>query len=261
MTPHEPIRFQAQLYRFIHRVPQLRIAHSEVDRHRLESEFGVPPARAAVIPHGDYQFFADSDTAPDRKTARKELGLGEAEPVALFFGFLREYKGLDLLLTAWPQVLARVPNARLLIAGYPARLAPERRRVLRAQADRVGALHRMEYIPFEEVARYFVAADLIALPYRHISQSGVLYLALALGLPVVATSVGAWPEMLSDGENALLVPPENVPALADSLIRLLKDPTLRTRLSDSGQLLAAEHSWPRVAEKTEQAFQRLVDQR
>ncbi len=84
---------------------------------------------------------------------------------------------------------------------------PARRRELEAAAARVGAIHRFAYIPFEDVPRYFAAADVLVLPYRHVSQSGVLFLALALGLPVVATRVGALPEVVRDGESALLVAP------------------------------------------------------
>lgn len=178
--------------------------------------------------------------------------------MALFFGYLREYKGLDVLLDAWPGIERKVPGARLVIAGDPVRLGDGRREALRAQAESVGAVHRFEYIPLEEVAGYFAAADVLALPYRHISQSGVLYLALSLGVPVVASAVGAWPEMLADGENALLVESGSASSLANALARVLGDPALRARLREGGQALAEAHSWPRVAARTEASFRRLL---
>jgi len=258
VTPHEQIAFQEAIYNRIHSLPDLVIAHSEVDRNRLGVEFGVGADRIAVIPHGDYGFFADVDDPPDRDAARARLGLNADEPVALFFGHLREYKGLDLLLDAWPDVAAAVPGSRLVIAGDPVRLAAEKREQLRQQAETLGAVHRFEYIPFDEVASIFAAADLLVLPYRHISQSGVLYLALALGVPVVATAVGAWPEMLCDGESALLVPPDSPTEIATAVARALGDPLLRSRLAEGGRRVAKAHSWPAVAGQTERAFGSLL---
>ena len=108
------------------------------------------------------------------------------------------------------------------------------------------------------MARYFAAADVLAMPYRHISQSGVLYLALSLGVPVVATTVGALPEVLRHDDSALLVPPESPAMLADALSRLLGDSELRGRLAQGGRRLADEHSWPAIAAQTERAFVRFA---
>ncbi len=203
-------------------------------------------------------FFERGGERPDRETARGSLGLDPENEVALFFGYIREYKGLDLLLEAWETVRDSRPGARLVVAGDPVRLAPERREELEAWAARLGAVARFEYIPFSDVARYFAAADVLVMPYRHISQSGVLYLALSLGVPVVATRVGALPEMLRDGDSAVLVPTEDPGALAEALIRALGDSELRDRLVEGGRRVAEEHSWSSIAERTESAFARLV---
>ena len=96
------------------------------------------------------------------------------------------------------------------------------------------------------------------MPYRRISQSGVLYLALSLGVPVVTTTVGALPEVLDDGESALLVPPESPADLSNALIRLLGDPELQERLARGGRRVADEHSWQSIAEQTEKEFARLA---
>jgi glycosyltransferase involved in cell wall biosynthesis len=258
VTPHEPVAFQEALYRRIHTLPDLVIAHSELDRARLVREFGVPEGNITVIPHGDYSFFAELGETPDRTTARQRLGIDGEAPVVLFFGYLREYKGLDVLLDAWPSVTATTPGARLVIVGDPVRLPPARREEFERRADAVGALRRFEYVPLEEVAGYFAAADLLVLPYRRISQSGVLYLALSLGVPVVASAVGAWPDLLTNGEQALLVEPGSPSALADALVRALRDPGLRERLAAGGGAVARAHAWPAVAERTEQAFRALL---
>lgn len=255
VTPHEKIPLQGLVYRLIHRSSPLVIAHSEFDRKRLLDEFGVDAARTVVIPHGEYGFFEKGGEVMSREEARLGFGLEPHHEVALFFGYVREYKGLDVLLEAWPAVARERPEARLLIAGDPVRLPSHRRQELEAWAERLGALHRFEYVPFSEVARYFGAADVLVMPYRHISQSGVLYLALSLGVPVVATRVGALPEVLREGESALLVPPEDPAALAAALVQALGRPDLRELLAAGGRSVAESHSWPAIAERTEAAFE------
>ena len=138
------------------------------------------------------------------------------------------------------------------------RLDAARRDALLAAATRVGAIHRFGYVPFSSVTTYFAAADVLVLPYRHISQSGVLFPALSQGLPVVATRVGALPEVLCDGESGLLVPSESPEALSQALVRLFGDADLRRRLAAGSRAVAARHTWPSIAEQTESAFAGLV---
>jgi glycosyltransferase involved in cell wall biosynthesis len=233
VTPHEPIPFQKAIYRRLRRLSDLTITHSDFDRRRLVEEFAVSPDRVAVIPHGEYGFFDHGIEPLNRQAARRDLGLQPDDEVALFFGYIREYKGLDILLEAWPSVGEARPLSRLVVAGDAGRLKPERRRELESWADRVGALHRFDYIPFADVARYFAAADVAVMPYRHISQSGVL-------------------------DSALLVPPESPAELAEAIVRVLGDPYLGKRLSMGGRRVADKHSWPKIAEQTESAFARLV---
>jgi glycosyltransferase involved in cell wall biosynthesis len=261
VTTHERTALDDVLFRQVYRRSALVIAHSEFDRARLLAEHGLEASRVAVIPHGEYGFFARGGDWPDRVTARRDLGLAEDDEVALFFGYIREYKGLDVLLEAWPAVAGARSRARLVIAGDPVKLPASRREQLRAWAQRLGVLHRFGYIPFDEVGRYLASADVVVMPYRHISQSGVLFLALSLGLPVVATRVGGLPEVLSDGESGLLVSPESPGELADALTRVLGDRDLRARLSDGARRVARAHSWDAIAVLTESAFRERLPPR
>jgi glycosyltransferase involved in cell wall biosynthesis len=258
VTPHERIGFQDAVYRRIHRLSNLIVAHSDHDRQRLLNEFAVDPDRVAVIPHGEYGFFETGGEVFDRRSARTSLGLGQDDEVVLFFGYIREYKGLDVLFDAWEAVAAARPKARLVVAGDPVNLAPARREELENRAESLGAVHRLEYIPFSDVARYFSAADVLAMPYRHISQSGVLFLSLSLGVPVVASRVGGLPEVLNDGDDVLFVPPDAPPALAEALVRVLGDARLRERLASGGRKVALDHSWPSIAERTESVFAEAI---
>lgn len=258
VSAHERSRLVDAIYRRIHRSSPFIIAHSEFDRNRLVEEFAIDPGRLAVIPHGEYGFFAGEGEPVDRHAARQGLGLEPRHEVALFFGYIREYKGLDVLLESWEPVVRARPEARLVVAGDPVRLEPARRGELESWAARLGVIHRFTYVPFDEVRRYFAAADVLVMPYRHVSQSGVLFLALALGLPVVATRVGGLPEMLVDGDNARLVPAESPGALGEALIQVLGDRDLRARLARGGRQVAERHTWPTIAGQTEAVFTRLV---
>lgn len=258
VTPHEAFRFQGVIYRKIYQWSDLIVAHSQVDRARLIDEFRLDETRVTVIPHGEYGFFDQAGQPPDRVSARQSLGLEPYSEVALFFGYIREYKGLDVLLDSWPAVVRARPKARLVIAGDPVNLESARRDELEAWARRLGAVSRFEYIPFTDVARYFSVADVLVMPYRSISQSGVLFLGLSLGVPIVATTVGALPEMLRDGESAILIPPESPTALSDALIHLLCDTEHRRSLVAAGRQVAAAHSWPSIAERTDHTFAELA---
>jgi glycosyltransferase involved in cell wall biosynthesis len=180
-----------------------------------------PGAAVEVVLHPRYDL-PYTRNLPEREEARSRLGLDGEEAVFLFFGLVREYKGLDVLLEA----LAMLPRQRgwtCLVAGefYESREPYETRIRDLDLADRVRIEDR--YIPNNEVPLYFAAADLTVLPYRHATQSGVAALSFALNRPVLTTSVGALPEMITQGENGWLVPPEDPVALSSVLLTVADD--------------------------------------
>lgn len=180
-----------------------------------------PGAAVEVVLHPRYDL-PYTRNLPDREQARSRLGLDGEEAVFLFFGLVREYKGLDVLLDA----LAMLPRQRgwtCLVAGefYESREPYEVRIRDLDLADRVRIEDR--YIPNNEVPLYFAAADLTVLPYRHATQSGVAALSFALNRPVLTTNVGALPEMITPGENGWLVPPEDPAALSSVLSTVVDD--------------------------------------
>jgi glycosyltransferase involved in cell wall biosynthesis len=209
----------------------------ERDLDRLKP--GAPRRR---VPH---PFYAQFDRGRHtRESARSALGL-EGD-VALFFGYVRHYKGLDTLLTAWKRVRAERPGATLVVAGefYE---RPEPYRELAAEVGGVRLVDR--YIPDDEVEALFRAADVTVLPYRSGTQSGVTHVAYALGSPVVATTVGGITETVRDGETGLTCPPEDPEALARTLVRFFSE-GMRERMAAPIAALRAEHSWEALARST-----------
>ena len=203
-------------------------------------------APVRYVPHPVYDGFGD---AIDRAEARRQLGLDPEAPVFLFFGFIRRYKGLHVLLDAMPRVLARQPDARLVVAGefYADEAA------LRAQAATLGGAVRLDagYIPDDRIALYFSAADAVVQPYVSATQSGVAQIAFHFGRPVITTDVGGLAEVVPNGEAALVVPPEDPAALADALGRFVAD-DLAGRLAAGVRREREAYSWDRIVESIEE---------
>ena len=178
----------------------------------------APAVPLAVVPHPVYDGFGESFP---RAQARAALALPPDAPVFLFFGFIRRYKGLDVLLDAWGQVARRVPDARLVVAGefYADEDA------LRPLAASLGDSVRLdaEYISDDRVPLYFGAADAVVQPYRTATQSGVAQIAFHFGRPVITTDVGGLAEVVPDGVAGLVVPPQDPAALAEAMVRFVAD--------------------------------------
>lgn len=203
-----------------------------------------PGAPRRRVPH---PFYAQFDRGRfTRASARAKLGL--AGDVALFFGYIRRYKGLDTLLAAWPKVRARRPGATLVVAGESYEpIEPYAQLALAAGEGAVRMLNR--YIPDDEVEALFRAADVTVLPYRSATQSGVTHVAYALGCPVIATRVGGIAETVRDGETGLTAPPEDPDALADAIVRFFEG-GLGAGMAPHIARLQEAHSWSALASST-----------
>jgi len=202
--------------------------------------------RVTVIMHGPGDYI--------RKWVRPEYE--ERDGTALLFGVVRGQKGLGVLLDAWPKVTRNCPNARLVVAGTGADLPNHRDRII---TDPTCEL--MDWrISTEDMARLFTEASVVVLPYLEATQSGPLAIAIAFGKPVVASSVGGLPEMVDDNESGLIVPPGDPEALADALIRALRDKSLREHLSEGTRKLRdGRLSWETIAHETEEVYRRAIE--
>ena len=216
------------------------IVHGESLRRLAGEVCRVPLERIHVVPH-------HWQSEPARPAAAA-AGNGSTAPQSiLFFGRIWPYKGLEYLIRAQPRVSARVPQAEFVIAGEGEDLA--RYRAMMAQPERF-VVHD-GFVPREERARLLDRASVVVLPYLEATQSGVVPLAWAHGRAVVASRVGAIPEVVEHDRTGLLVPPGDPHALADAIVRVLGESGLAARLGAAGRdKLRAEMSPETAAEAT-----------
>lgn len=162
------------------------------------------PARGGAIRFAPHPIYDTYGAPVEKAAARRDLGIPSDVPLVLFFGFIRAYKGLDLLLRA----LAELPDVHALVAGecyedwQPYQALIEQNHL----DDRV-YLHT-DFIPADRVRLYFSAADLVVQPYRTATQSGISQIAYHFEKPMVVTNVGGLPEIVTNGVSGYVVMPE-----------------------------------------------------
>lgn len=205
-----------------------------------------PDNKIHVIPIGEH------NVAPLRKY---ETGLKEEGNLVLFFGRIYQYKGLEYLIRAEPLITDEVPGAKIVIAGR----GEDFERYQRMMVNRENFIVHNHYISFKQGAELFERCSLVVLPYIDASQSGVVVAAYGFKKPVVITDVGSLPEVVDDGVTGYIVPARDEVALAEAVIKLLKDKALRKEMGENGyQKLKKDFSWDGIAEKTIQVYREVL---
>lgn len=236
-------RSYGRSHQIIANASETTVVHTAADEQRLREQ---QPRQVAVIPHGEYGGLARTGGEGNRDFARAELGVGAEETVALLFGQLRPDKGIGDLLTA----ATEVPDLRILLAGENKGGLDEAIALVKRLGDRV--IVREGYLSMAAAAHLFAAADVVVLPYRVASQSGVLLLAYGFGRPVVAYPVGGLAESVDHGETGWLTAEATPAALAASLREAMTaGSNERHRRGEAGRRLSSErYSWTAIAAQT-----------
>lgn len=204
-----------------------------------------------IIPHGD--FLKPASGQLSKKQSRERLGLSPDKKIVLFFGMIKSTKGLDILLHAWKKADS---NSELVIAGRMRDGSFKNYQDIIDLEPISRNVHLMiRQISKEERNLLFSAADLLVLPYRRIYQSGVLMMAMSYAVPVIATRLKAFEEMLRDNYDALLVDVDDPDQLSRALNLLLSDSDLQKKLSENAtRTILENHSWTEIAGK----FSKLI---
>ena len=227
---------------FVYSLPHALVAHTRGSMDRLRDQFGVPARKLHLGKIGLNEEIPIRNIG--REEARHHLGLDTQDRVVLFFGRIDRYKGLDILLAAVDEV--DVANLTLVVAGAFVRpelkLKTERR--VRQLRPELRVVFHGASVPNEDIELYFRSCDVLAMPYRAVTQSGVLFLALAFGVPIIASDVGGLRDVV-DTETGILIPPSDVAALAAGIARFFsrQDAFDRDRIARK----AREFTWPNAA--------------
>lgn len=236
--------------------------HSEKMKLELIEEFGVQESRITVIPFGINN--SVPNTGLTSQEAKRELDIRDGEKTMLFFGNIAPYKGLEYLIKAFRQILARREHYRLIIAGRPKNCEgywTAIREEIHEEVQRGRILLRAEFIPDEETEVYFKAADVLVLPYRHIYQSGVLFLGYNFGLPVLAADVGSLKDEIVEGHTGSVFRPEDPADLAAAIETYFTSDLyadLSRRRQEIRDYAAKRYSWDAVSQLTMPVYAALL---
>ena len=240
VIPHERHWFDTPLTKwFLRGLDGAVTLCEEVQRDLLKLRGDIPHT---VLPHPIYTHFGER---LPREQAEQRLGIPAGRRTLLFFGLIREYKGLDILLQAFDLLDERY---QLVIAGEPYGSFERYRKLIDAGRDPASVYVFPDYIRDSEVKNYFSAADLTVLPYRSATQSGISSVSCHFGVPMVVTDVGGLRETIG-GRGTGIVCENAAPAcIAAAIERFFDEPLLRERLGEGIRAEKERLSWSRFSE-------------
>ena len=211
-----------------------------------------PDKKFVNTPHPVYTIFGD---IIPKDEAKKRLGISD-EKVILFFGYIRAYKGLDILIDAMPEILKQV-NLKLVVVGE----AYEDEQKYKKQISDLGLVDNIilntDYVPNDEVGKYFSAADIVVLPYKSATQSGIVQIAYNFDKPVIATDVGGLSEVVLNDKTGFIVEPDNPKKIAEAVIKFYSD-NREKDFVDNVKAEKQKYSWDRMVENIEKLYQSLT---
>jgi D-inositol-3-phosphate glycosyltransferase len=236
------------------------IVHTPKMEEQLMEWFHVAPEKVSVVPYGINNMVPR--TGMKERNARERLGLSPKTKVLLFFGFIAPYKGLDILMMAMPFVRNKLDDVKLVVAGnIKNRSANPYWRQIEGIVDEndLGPSLKMDvrFIKDEDIETYFTAADVLILPYRYIFQSGIPFLALNYGLPVIAADVGSLKDFVEEGKTGFVCPPEDPIVLSSAIIDYFKS-SIYKDLPENRKAIyeyaSEKYSWDEIAKITSRIY-------
>jgi D-inositol-3-phosphate glycosyltransferase len=238
VIPHEKRAGDRMFTRYAFKAVDYFIVQSDAVERDLK--LLDPQSKFIRLEHPVYEIFG---ARQDRDNARQSLEIPKEVPVILFFGYVRKYKGLDILLRAMPTILKTLPELRLIVAGeYYGDKAEYDALIEELKIPDKNLVLKTEYIPNEDVSLYFSAANVTVLPYRTATQSGIVQIAYNFDTPVIATDVGGLAEIVKDGVSGLIVAQPTPEAVAQKVTEFFTD-GLESALSEGVREEKKKYSW------------------
>lgn len=245
VLPHDKeTNLNRMIFRLIYKSQNILIAHTNYIKQRLVNEFKIKEKKVFVVEHGVYQ--VSPRNGLNLELARNALSLHNNDFVFLFFGRIARYKGIEMLINSFAKLCSDFNNLKLVIAGKLSDDFKTDFDDILKNADLSNILLKIYFIDDEEVEVLFNSANVTVLPYKEASQSGVLFLSYAYGVPVVAPNLGGFPDYLIKERTGLLFDPGNESSFYSSIksaIDLFNDPTDNDRKIFIKNFAQNNYSW------------------
>lgn len=253
VLPHENSKMNNLLNKTILIFGDKFIAHNEKSKENISNFYNISKDKISVIPHGILEIVSIKDIS--KKETRKHLKIPQNKKIILYFGNIRDYKGLDVLLGSLKYIIKEIEDIILIIAGKPWTNWNKYEEIIKDNDLENYIIKKLDFILPSEVEYYFSASDVIVLPYKYFnSQSGVGALALPFKKPLIVTDVGALPDFVKD-ERAI-AKPNDAEDLARKIIQVLNDEKLLEKLEKDSEELVEKYNWDKIAEKTIELYLR-----
>lgn len=251
LTEHDPIfhsgeqvlvRIHVSISKFLLRRTVDKIIVHGSNLKEILIQKGVPEQKIEIIPHGEFSYYT-------KWLSEKQ----ESRNTILFFGRIQDYKGLDSLIEAVPLITPYIPDLKVIIAGegnfekYKSMILDEKH----------FEIHN-RYILDEEVADFFQRANVIVLPYKDGTQSGIIPIAYSFKKPVIVTDVGSIGEVVENGVTGFIIPPKDVESLAKAVVQILQNDENRIKMGKCAySKIQKELSWVDAAKRTVGIYEQL----
>lgn len=209
------------IFKCIYKIQNYLVVHTDFIKKRLINEFKIAPEKIFLVKHGVYNVIENSEIT--KFSARKHLGINNNDFVILFFGIITRYKGMDLLLSSFKKLESELSNVKLVIAGKVENEYKKEYESIIKENRTDNILRFMKYIYDDEVEYFFKSADVTVLPYLEASQSGVLFLSYAFGIPVIVPELGSFPDDILVGKTGYLFEPGNTESLYNTIKLFLSE--------------------------------------
>jgi len=239
--------------------------HTEAMKRELCDDFDVGPGAVSVIIFGLNNSVADTELTSGH--AKQRLGIRNDDRTILFFGHIGPYKGVDSLVAAFQQLAAGHPKYRLIIVGKSDPGCEdywrEVEQAILSESSCERVIRRIEFVPDAETEVYFKAADVLVLPYTHVSQSGVLITGYRFGLPAIASDVGSFREDIIEGRTGLLCRPGDPADLVRTIEKYFQSDLFKelgTRRREIREYADSRYSWDAVSRVTRMVYQEVLGQ-
>ena len=255
VIPHENNKMNNFLNKTILVFGDKFITHTERNKENLSNFYDIPKDKISVIPHGILKSILIKNIS--KKEARKYLKIPQSSKVILYFGNIRDYKGLDILIQSLKFIIKEIKDTILIIAGKSWIDWNKYKEIIKKYGLQDHIVKKLDFILPSQIEYYFSASDIIVLPYKYFdSQSGVGALALSFKKPLIVTNVGGLPDFVKD--KRAVAKPNDPQDLAKKIIQVLKDKNLIRKLSKDSEELTKKYNWDEIGEKILRLYKELM---